>query len=125
MFWFLDNLTLADHTEDKALTPLLLRGGVRLAKGRMGDTIMVAPTGAPAFKAQHKSRTPVMVTAQSPDYSLWLSCALPSDSPSWELMATGSREKLEEVKLRLVPFAAKRRIVLLQGKDKPRWSPKL
>jgi hypothetical protein len=40
-------------------------------------------------------------------------------------MATGSREKLEEIRLSLAPFTAKRRIALLQGKDKPRWAPKL
>lgn len=57
-------------------------------------------------------------------YSLWLSCTLPSPHPTWELMAIGSREELEQKKAGLLRFSAGKRIALLQGTDPPRWQPK-
>jgi|688.fasta_scaffold14014_9 hypothetical protein len=62
---------------------------------------------------------------RSDEYSLWLSCTLPSPRPTWEPMATGTREELEETKARLMPFAAKKKFAIVPGTDPPRWEPKL
>jgi hypothetical protein len=58
-------------------------------------------------------------------YSLWLSCTLPSPRPTWELMAIGSREELEQKKASLMPYTAKKRFAILQGTNPPRWQPRL
>lgn len=58
-------------------------------------------------------------------YSLWLSCTLPSPRPTWELMAIGGRQELEEKRAGLLRFSAGKRLALVQGTDPPRWQPKL
>jgi hypothetical protein len=62
---------------------------------------------------------------RSGEYSLWLSCTLPSPQPRWEPMATGTREELEAIKARLMQFAARKRLAIVPGTDPPRWEPKL
>jgi hypothetical protein len=62
---------------------------------------------------------------RSEECSLWLSCTLPSPKPSWEQMATGTREELEAIKARLMQFAVRKRLAIVPGTDPPRWEPKL
>jgi hypothetical protein len=59
-------------------------------------------------------------------YSLWMSCLLPSDTPSWELMATSdNHHDLEQKQRALKPIAQRRRLAVVAGINPPRWEPKL
>lgn len=64
-------------------------------------------------------------TLDPSQYSLWLSCPLPSPNPRWELMATGTREELEARKASIMRFAASKRFAIVPGSNPPRWEPKL
>ena len=59
-------------------------------------------------------------------YSLWMSTLLPSDNASWELMAVSNDHKeLERAMQSLKHIAVRRRMAVVEGREPPRWQPKL
>lgn len=59
-------------------------------------------------------------------FSLWLSTLLPDDRARWELLDSGyDRAALERQARSMAPLLQRRRLVVVEGLQPPRWRPRL
>lgn len=79
-------------------------------------TIAHPPTGRPAVTVADRPR----------NYSLWMSSLLPDHGARWELLDSGyDRAALERQARSMAPLLQRRRLVVVDGLQPPRWRPQL